>query len=397
MCKKKWRLFHATDFQSLLHPCFILCSILGMFPYKFNNSTFEASKPRYIISTIIFCIFCVYGVLVFYELDISKTTSVSVPRYLERHCYFILGIFVMIVTFTSRDPQLLLLQTLLKISSKLPPKSYQKLSKLIHVKDIFFFSFVVMIGIVCVTYMPRNLNIYTIFTFYLTLLLLQIDMLYMNCVCVLKVCFKKINDDLTNIMKLVMNDEPHLLRRIYHEQRNPFLLMELRALRKQHLIVSDTVRMLNMIFSLQLLVTIIMTFIEITFNLYFYIVILIIQETMKFWYWFFIVFVVYFSIKIILIVWVCDNSKDQAVKIGITVHNLINSINDKQIRDELELFSLQILHRENTFSAKGVTVDATLLTAMVGSITTYLLILIQFLITSHSCDRNGIDNGTEII
>jgi len=31
---------------------------------------------------------------------------------------------------------------------------------------------------------------------------------------------------------------------------------------------------------------------------------------------------------------------------------------------QLELFSLQILHRENIFSAKGLTVDATLLTAV---------------------------------
>lgn len=95
---------------------------------------------------------------------------------------------------------------------------------------------------------------------------------------------------------------------------------------------------------------------------------------------------------------------------------------------QLQLFSLQILHRENTFCAKGLTVDATLLTAVsnysncsnyidqnivrirfyvsmkyniilcdsintfilqiVGSITTYLLILIQFMFTSNSCNEN---------
>jgi len=31
---------------------------------------------------------------------------------------------------------------------------------------------------------------------------------------------------------------------------------------------------------------------------------------------------------------------------------------------QLQLFSLQILHRENTFCAKGLAVDATLLTAV---------------------------------
>ncbi|TGZ50469.1 hypothetical protein DBV15_04236 [Temnothorax longispinosus] len=52
----------------------------------------------------------------------------------------------------------------------------------------------------------------------------------------------------------------------------------------------------------------------------------------------------------------------------------------------MQLFSLQLSHCKNTFSAKGLTVDATLLTKMAGSIATYLVILIQFLFMSNSCD-----------
>jgi len=33
---------------------------------------------------------------------------------------------------------------------------------------------------------------------------------------------------------------------------------------------------------------------------------------------------------------------------------------------QLQLFSLQILHRKDTFSVKGLTVDATLLTAVIA-------------------------------
>ncbi|XP_012063662.1 PREDICTED: uncharacterized protein LOC105626988 [Atta cephalotes] len=100
-----------------------------------------------------------------------------------------------------------------------------------------------------------------------------------------------------------MNDKPHFLRRLYHEQRNPFLLMKLKALKKQHLITSDT---------------------------------------------------------IMLIGWACDTGKDEAMGIGITVHEILNDTNDEQIIDELQLFSLQVLQRENTFSAKSLIVDATL-------------------------------------
>ncbi|XP_071637294.1 uncharacterized protein [Temnothorax longispinosus] len=393
-----WRLFYATDFQSLMYPCFTFCRILGIFPYKINDSTFEASRSRYILSTIVICMFCVYGIITLYVLNISGTIIyISVPRSLERHSYYVLGSFVAIVTYVSRGPRLILLQTVQEVSSELPSESYKKLSRLIHVKDILGFFFLVILTLVCFIKMTLSSILLTMFSIYLTLVLFQMNMLYMNCVCVLKVCFKKINDNLTKVQELIMSDKPHLLRRIYHEQKNPFLLMKLKALKKQHLMVSDTVQMLNMIFSLQIIVTIVVCFSEITFNLYFYIVLSMAnEEEEEFWYSFFMMCVIYYIIKIVLIVWACDSGKDQAAKIGITVHDLLNNTSDKEIKNELQLFSMQILHRENAFSAKGLTVDATLLTAMVGSITTYLLILIQFLVTSHSCGGRAA-SFTEIV
>ncbi|KYN14852.1 hypothetical protein ALC57_12961, partial [Trachymyrmex cornetzi] len=51
----------------------------------------------------------------------------------------------------------------------------------------------------------------------------------------------------------------------------------------------------------------------------------------------------------------------------------------------LQLFSLQLMHRKNIFSAKGIIIDATLLTELVGGITMYIIILIQFLLMWNSC------------
>ncbi|XP_024892215.1 putative gustatory receptor 28a, partial [Temnothorax curvispinosus] len=295
-----------------------------------------------------------------------------------------------IVTYVSRGPRLILLQTVLEVSLEIPSESYKNLSRLIHVKDILGFFFLIIQTLILFVKISLKHILLTIFPTYLSLVLFQMDMLYMNCVCLLKVCFKKINDNLTKVQELIMSDKPHLLRRIYHTQKNPFLLMKLKALKKQHLMVSDTVQMLNMIFSLQIIGTIVISFSQITFNLYFYIVMSMANEDKVFWYAFFMTSVIYYIIKIVLMVWACNSGTDQAAKIGITVHDLINNTSDKQIKDELQLFSMQILHRENTFSAKGLTVDATLLAAMVGSITTYLLILIQFLVTSHSCDGRAV-------
>ncbi|XP_011705891.1 PREDICTED: putative gustatory receptor 28b [Wasmannia auropunctata] len=281
----------------------------------------------------------------------------------------------------------------MNVSSNLPPDSYEKLSRLMHTKDIF--SFFVLIIAAIIYYLKLNFDTwYKAHAPYITMLLCQMDMLYVNCVCVLKACFKKIDDNLTNLRELVVNDEPHLLRRIYHEHRNSFLLMELRALKKQHRAINDTVQMLNTIFSLQLLATIILTFIELTFHLYHHVTrwkdniekLGMNNIGGQLFDLFSIISMIYYSVKIILIVWVCETGKDRSVKIGITVHDLLNNISDKKLKVELQLFSLQILQRENAFSAKDLIVDVTLLVAIVSNITTYLLILIQFLIAEKFCN-----------
>jgi len=35
-------------------------------------------------------------------------------------------------------------------------------------------------------------------------------------------------------------------------------------------------------------------------------------------------------------VWACDSGKDQAAKIGITVHDLLNNTSDKQVKNEVK-------------------------------------------------------------
>ncbi|KAG5330286.1 GR43A protein, partial [Acromyrmex charruanus] len=160
-------------------------------------------------------------------------------------------------------------------------------------------------------------------------------------------------------------------------------------MKKQHLMISDTVQMLNIIFSLHLLATIALSFKQIIFYLYFNIIQWqngISLNRDRIYNIYFISFLIYYFIKLILIVWACETGKNEATKTGTTIHDVLNSISDVQVKDELNLFSLQILHCNNTFSAKGLTIDATLLTTMVSSVSTYILILIQFLIITHSCD-----------
>ncbi|EGI60504.1 hypothetical protein G5I_11330 [Acromyrmex echinatior] len=177
---------------------------------------------------------------------------------------------------------------------------------------------------------------------YIEMLVLQMDMLYVNCVCVIKACFKQIDDGLVNLREFMINSEPYTLREINDEERNTVILMELKTLKKQHMAISDTVQMLNMIFTLQLLFTIIKTFIFITFNLYF--CLLRVQKSdslnnpeKEIYYNTLIANVIFYVTKIMLIVWACETSKNQAMEISTTVIDISNSNNDKEIEYENNL------------------------------------------------------------
>ncbi|XP_011880401.1 PREDICTED: putative gustatory receptor 28b isoform X1 [Vollenhovia emeryi] len=402
--RKRWLLFNAKDFQSLMYPCFIFGHISGIFPYKINTSTFEISKPHCILSTMIICVYCVFYLVLIHSIIISGTiTYGDVPRDLEAVGYFTLTGLAVIATHLWSVPRMGLLQTILEISSKLSLKSYQKLSRFIHLKDILCtILLIVQMSMYFSKEQALEVNCFTIlimaYDMYLALVMLHMNMLYINCVCILTACFKEINNNLMHMKgTLINNMELSISSLMCHVQRDQFFLIKLKTVMQQHLIITRTVQMLNTIFGLQLLATIFGFFSEFTFELYFYVVHW--QQKLHFsidWHFLdvFVIQVAHYSAKIMLLVWACETGKTEAQKISTTIYDVLNSTSDKQIKAELHTFSLQILHCKNTFSAKGLTVDATLLTAILGSVTTHMLILIQFLITTHSCDEKSGSNIT---
>ncbi|XP_012535224.3 uncharacterized protein LOC105836018 isoform X2 [Monomorium pharaonis] len=392
--RKKW-LFHATDFQTLMYPCFTICRILGVFPYKISNSIFVASKLYYYLSIAIISTIYVLELENFYDVNVfTKIKFEVVTLSLHDNCFIILTNFMIIVTFVFSNYRMRLLQTIMEISVRLSPQSYQKLSRFIHTKDIF--GFLYLISVLSLYINAHGIQIlHLIFAVHKVLLVSQIDMLYINCVCILKYCFKEIDNNLLCIKKLVIDGNLHAPRTIYYKQKNPFLIIKLKTMKEQHLIISNTVKMLNVIFSLHLILTITFTFITIIFGLYFHLLrwhngLEINKDCI------FVISIVYHITKMILLVWICETGKNQAQNISTTIHDVLNNTKNKQIKDELQLFSLQILHLDNTFSAKGFNVDAAFFARMIGTITTYMFILLQFFIISHSCDGNSKINITQI-
>ncbi|KAL2714928.1 hypothetical protein V1478_014626 [Vespula squamosa] len=169
------------------------------------------------------------------------------------------------------------------------------------------------------------------------------DMLYMNCTCIIKECFTRINKNLENLQHVVVTDEPHLLRRVYHEKKNPLLLIELKAIKMRHQQVSDVLQQLNSTFGSQIIITSLMTFAEVTFSLYFYILQTVdnkeINLEKQIWYAYFMTSITYYSIKLGLIAWACETAKNQATEVGIRIHEVVINTMDKDIKNEVKRHS----------------------------------------------------------
>lgn len=338
--RKKYFLFRAKDYCSLMRPCFVISRILGVFPYKVTPTGLSISKFGYLHSTLVTGIYVVLVFTVLYQTDVAKVLKYdSVPGILQVNFYFILGTAVAATAYNNIHRRLLFLKQLHQVASKLPSETFNKLSKYIHAKDIFGFFF--LIG-----QMPNLLNRSMALTLskcsllYATLIVFIMDMLYMNCTCIIKECFTRIDKNLENLQHVVVTGEPHLLRRVYHEKKNPLLLMELKAIKKRHQEVSDSLQQLNSTFGSQIIVTSLMTFAEVTFSLYFYILQTVDKKEInlekQIWYEYFITSVAYYSIKLGLIAWACETAKNQAAEVGIRIHEVVINTTDKDIKNEVK-------------------------------------------------------------
>jgi len=277
--------------------------------------------------------------MIIFHGAITKTFNIGgVIKTLDFISYYMFGGLIAFITYVLNGPRKRVLQIMLEVSSRVPSESYQKLSKWIHLKDILGTFFILIQGYIYF-FRIRKLLIVSVLGTYLNLLIYQMDMQYMNCICVLKACFKRINDYLQHMQKIVVNNKPYAPKLICHTQRNQFLLTKLRTLKKQHLTIGDTVQMINKIFNLQILATITLTFTEITFDLYFHLIqwkdglsIILDDEIRDI---FFIMSIGYDFLKIIMIAWACETSKNQAFEIGTTVHDVLNRTSDEQIKEEV--------------------------------------------------------------
>ncbi|XP_071650660.1 gustatory receptor for sugar taste 43a-like isoform X2 [Temnothorax longispinosus] len=83
--------------------------------------------------------------------------------------------------------------------------------------------------------------------------------------------------------------------------------------------------------------------------------------------------------RLLMIVQPTYAATTQGKKTAVLVSQLLSMSSDREEKKQLEIFSLQLLHRPLEFSACGLFIlDRTLVTSIAGAVTTYLVILIQF-------------------
>ncbi|EEB13498.1 Gustatory receptor PhGr6 [Pediculus humanus corporis] len=103
-----------------------------------------------------------------------------------------------------------------------------------------------------------------------------------------------------------------------------------------------------------------------------------------------IVLIFYFLSQFFGIVIVSVLSVQEAEKTANYLHELFIDNDDVDVKEEIEIFSLQLLHRKVEFNACGFfKLDFTLLYSMVGAVTTYIIILMQFQDTEETSTSNA--------
>ncbi|XP_031788758.1 gustatory receptor 8 isoform X1 [Nasonia vitripennis] len=111
-----------------------------------------------------------------------------------------------------------------------------------------------------------------------------------------------------------------------------------------------------------------MTFAEVTFGLYFFILHIQgkkgIDLDKQLWFNYFITSVTYYSLKMAVMVWICQETKNESLKTGIIVHDVILNNNNEQLKSELSLFSLQLLQCNNEFTSKCIVMNANLISGV---------------------------------
>ncbi|XP_033346340.1 uncharacterized protein LOC117231746 [Bombus vosnesenskii] len=362
---KKWKSWSSYfgSYISLISPTASINRFMGFLPYKLKASKLVYLKSYSVFSTISIIIYLSCASLALYEMNFVSENFLTVTSKLHFNLILCCGPMIFIMNYVKSRSMIRVMNRVSNVSRILPSEIFCGVATRILIKDTLFLILLVS-SIPHIIYLYRN-NIFGYTCWYTFFGVIALISLYTNNVYMLNACFKYINDSLVQVKEILVNDEPHLLRRVYHMQKNPILLTKLRTLKKQHLEMSELVQLLNSTCSMQIEATFTIMVIDITFNMYNHLILFNEVGKMRS-FSFALIFAILHTVHVIITVSIVETTRSQMTKIGSNVHRILVHTFDEQVTTELELFSLQVLQKGNVFVMKGLIIDATLLTKVIG-------------------------------
>lgn len=332
----KWKPLSATEFDSLIYPCVLMCSFLGFFPYKCHPPRYVFSKSRFVLSAFVIFIYIILLFLLIYELNFTDTMEDTLTRRMEENFHVFLDGIVVLVLYFQTGARLRVLQSLSEVSSILSSKDFNGMAKIVYTKDICGFLYLVAHIPNCFK-KQALLTVRNFVTLYIVLVHFSVDMLYMNCVYTLKECFKKMNECLRYTGKSGFHGGTWTQEGLDRGQRNNLLLMTLKQFENRYLEISDAIQLLNDTFTIKMIVLSASTFGIVTLNSYFAILFSYASwsENLKFWYGQFVAPAVYHFVKFSAIIWTCQSATDEAQKIKCILYDAFSGNTDAITRHEV--------------------------------------------------------------
>lgn len=323
-----------------MRPSFFLCRVFGCLPYKISQSSFRPSLIGYVYSSILTTTFIIACATVIYHVDISGDLGyTNVPGMLQQNCYTLFACLFSVGTYAYSSKRMQLLQDIEVISSLIPMQNFQRNAKYIHAKDIIGFCIVL-----CLVSNLKGESFYEVVTdmtaLFGTLLFFVMDTLYINCVFMISQSFDLITIQLKKLKETMKKEKVHILRKHYHEQNNPLILMKLNNVIRTYHHTSNVLENTNSVFVIQILSTVTFTFIEVTFSLYFYILRnwgtadINYNVRRQIWVKYFIASISFYLTKLIAIISVGQWTKEAAYTVGVQIHDTLMNTTDKEIKYE---------------------------------------------------------------
>ncbi|KAJ9583550.1 hypothetical protein L9F63_022113, partial [Diploptera punctata] len=230
--------------------------------------------------------------------------------------------------------------------------------------------------------MSKEFNSITILTIFNFWPFVTVDVLYPTIILGLWWRFRALNSKIETFIEYFENNtlKHVMLTDINNFEFNSISILNLRILYDS---LTEICKLANSSFSIPVLICIALKFISLTFKLYIFVSRSLSNKYFLGTFDIQFVFTIIYSISnIILTIWFTTAVASEANRTGVLVHKLLNKVNDSRVKEELELFSMQLLHQKVQFTACGFfPLDFTLLHSIIGAVTTYLIILIQFQLT----------------